>query len=163
MFNRQEVPPVFAGILSRRAVCVEFPDQAAWLGADAETLCFAIDDVISWRRPWHEVQQILWDRETDCLTVKWADVALEPWSASNPADLNLKRFGDFSRQQLSKSQLVTRFTTAPSGIKVRVAVRRRPDGSCFSEVTALGELDASDLAFVNAFEAEVRDSVGLPA
>ncbi|MCI6584456.1 MAG: hypothetical protein MSC45_05240 [Mobiluncus sp.] len=147
---------------SRKSVPLQF-DSGDWLAADPSGLYWfkASGENENW--PWHELQQIVWNRETDTLKLDFADPAREPLTWKNPDATGLKRFGDSTRIFLNRSQIFTQFASVPSGTKVRVTIRERNDGSRFSEVVAFGSLAPSDESFLVALEAEVRDSVGLPA
>lgn len=110
---------------------------------------------------WHELQQILWNREADVLRVEFADPAQTPVTWKNPEGEGLKAFGDKTRRCLNRSQIFTQFATVPSGTKVRVTIRERADHTRFSEVVAFGALEPRDQAFLDVFEADVRDAAGL--
>ncbi len=137
--------------------------DGTWIAADKSGLwAFEKGTTEARHWSWHEVQQVLWNRETDRLRLEFADPARDAVMWENPDAAGLKRFGDATRRFLNHSQIYAQFAAVPSGTKVRVTIREREDGTRFSEVVAFGALEPSDEAFLSVLESEVRDAVGLP-
>lgn len=164
VLNKKKIPSELKTSLpqnGRKSHPLYFADDEVWLFADPKGLFRFDGTTTSWS--WHEVQQVTWNRDTDTLSVTWPDPGKEALELKNPDIDMLKEFGDYARVFLQKSQVYTQFFTTPSGTKVRVAVRRREDGTCFSEVVAFGTLRDSDLPALDKIESEVRDMAGLSA
>lgn len=83
-------------------------------------------------------------------------------------DVDVAPFATTLRQRVEASLVHTTSETLPSGRRVTVSVRRRPDGSLYTATSpALGraeweELPKADRAALEALERRARDGVGLP-
>ncbi|MCK0117452.1 hypothetical protein MWU57_10450 [Isoptericola sp. S6320L] len=114
------------------------------------------------RRPWCDVDRAAFDPERSVLTVEWVDA--EPdlhLSLTDPVATNLPAV---LHERVLWSVLLAETVDVPGG-RVRVAVRRRLDGSLFSQALAeegvdLARPDVADV--VNATESSLRGACGLP-
>lgn len=117
---------------------------------------------VTLRRPWCDVDRASFDPERSALTVEWVDGEpdlhlrlTDPVASNLPAVLH---------ERVLWSVVLAETVDVPGG-RVRVAVRRRPDGSLFSQ--ALAE-EGADLArpevadVVDATESTLRSACGLP-
>ncbi|MEG3616596.1 hypothetical protein [Isoptericola haloaureus] len=120
------------------------------------------DPRVATRRPWCDVDRAAFDPERSILTVEWVDAApdLRPM-LSDAAGTNLPAV---VRERVLWSVVLAETVDVPGGT-VRVAVRRRLDGTLFSQAVAGDGVDLSraDVAnVVDATESRVRAACGLP-
>ncbi|WP_277211409.1 hypothetical protein [Isoptericola croceus] len=113
-------------------------------------------------RPWCDVDRAAFDPERSVLTVEWVDAAPDLLlHLTDPAATNLPAV---LRERVLWSVVLAETLEVPGG-QVRVAVRRRLDGTLFSQAIA-GEgvdLAQADVAsVVNATESKLRGACGLP-
>lgn len=110
---------------------------------------------------WTDVDRAALDPETSTITVNLvtgATVALPLASERN------RTFAQTLRERVQNSVVHSAAKELPSGMIVRVAVRRDPSGELFSQVIAPGRVDLSDpatSAVVDDLEERVRQAAGL--
>lgn len=84
------------------------------------------------RRAWSQVDRATADPETSTITVTWVDADATELTLVDP---NLGTFPEVLRERVQTSVVLAE-RIAVAGGSVRVAVRKSPDGSLFSQVSA---------------------------
>ncbi|GAA1991872.1 hypothetical protein GCM10009718_32000 [Isoptericola halotolerans] len=117
---------------------------------------------VTLRRPWCDVDRAAFDPERSVLSIVWVDAAPDlrlrlhdPRTTNLPAVLH---------ERVLWSVVLAETVDVPGG-RVRLAVRRRLDGSLFSQAVAGDGVDLADptvAAVVNATESRLRGACGLP-
>jgi len=115
------------------------------------------------RSPWCDVDGGTLDPATRTLSVRWV------WGSTSqivfPEEPGARAFSQAFRERVQQSVVHVVTATVPDGRRVRVALRRDEDGELFTQVIPDGVVDLTDpavAAAVDAAEAEIRDTVGLP-
>ncbi|WP_418276570.1 hypothetical protein ACNHYB_01270 [Isoptericola jiangsuensis] len=114
------------------------------------------------RRPWCDVDRAAFDPHRQTVTVEWVDAADDlRLQLTDPARTNLPAV---VRERVLWSVVLAETVDVPGG-SARIAVRRRPDGSLFSQAVAgtgvdLARQDVADV--VDATESKLRGACGLP-
>jgi hypothetical protein len=114
-------------------------------------------------RPWCDVDRAGYDPATSTITVEWVDGA-EPWSL-RLADSRRVSLATTVRERVQSSVVLADVVNLGEGRKAKVAVRRAPDGSLFSQVLVDAGVDMNDArtrAVIDAAEDRVRGMSGLP-
>ncbi|SDS40895.1 hypothetical protein SAMN04489860_1485 [Paraoerskovia marina] len=112
------------------------------------------------RRPWSAVDRASADPETSTITVTWVDA--EP-TALRLVGGSPGPFPTVLRERVQTSVVLAERITLPGGA-ARVAVRRAPDGSLFSQVSVDGGVDVDDPAIrrrLDVTESAVRSACGM--
>jgi hypothetical protein len=122
----------------------------------------ASDPVVTFRRPWCDVDRAAFDPHRQVLTLEWVDAAADvSLRLDDPARTNLPAV---VRERVLWSVVLAETVDVPGG-SAKVAVRRRLDGSLFSQVVAGGGVDLArqDVTrVVDATETKLRGACGLP-
>ncbi|MDO8145299.1 hypothetical protein [Isoptericola sp. 178] len=168
--SRRQQPPAVRQVVpltrGERLLASAETSDGGWVVATTADLVVvaAADDgpAVSLRRPWCDVDRAAFDPERSILTVEWVDAApdLRPM-LSDAAGSNLPAV---VRERVLWSVVLAETVDVPGGT-VRVAVRRRLDGTLFSQAVAGDGVDLSraDVAnVVDATESRVRGACGLP-
>jgi len=115
------------------------------------------------RSPWCDVDGGTLDPATRTLSVRWV------WGSTSqivfPEEPGARAFSQAFRERVQQSVVHVVTAAVPDGRRVRVALRRDEDGELFTQVIPDGVVDLTDpavAAAVDAAEAEIRDTVGLP-
>ncbi|WP_407317411.1 hypothetical protein UQW22_12885 [Isoptericola halotolerans] len=140
----------------------ELADGGTAVATTAGLAVVGDDARVTLRRPWCDVDRAAFDPERSVLTVEWVDAVpdlrlrlLEPRGTNLPAVLH---------ERVLWSVVLAETVDVPGG-SVRIAVRRAPDGSLFSQAVTGGAVDLADPAVagvVNATESRLRSACGLP-
>ncbi|QWW18996.1 hypothetical protein I6B53_07590 [Schaalia sp. 19OD2882] len=109
---------------------------------------------------WYEVQHVTWEATSRALTVTWTDPGLAPARAVT-LSTDPRAFLVRVRESVERTQVVQRRLRTHNGTRVVAQVRRAPDGTLFSVLTADGPVDARAEEEALMLEREVRESVGL--
>jgi len=131
-----------------------------WAVATLEGLRALVDE-LPLRRPWSDVHAARLDAEIRALTVTWVDGAA-------PTVLHLvddsPALPRAVHDRVQSSVVHGEQVPVPAGQSARVVLRRRADGSLFTQVIGTGGVDLSDPtvgAAIDAAEARVREAAGL--
>ncbi|NOW00309.1 hypothetical protein [Isoptericola chiayiensis] len=114
------------------------------------------------RRPWGDVDRAAFDPARSELTVEWVDGA--PDLRLRLSDPGRTSFPSALRERVVWSVVLAETVDVPGG-QVRVAVRRRLDGTMYSQAISDDGVDLTlpDVArVVDATEEKVRGACGLP-
>jgi hypothetical protein len=133
-----------------------------WAAATLPALHVAREGAEPLRREWYLVDGARLDVESATLTVTWVD-------GLPPTDLPLAEDAGVALPRavhnlVQRSVVHREVVTLPSGVPVRVALRRTADGELLTQVIGTGEVDLTDpatAAVVDAAEARVREAAGL--
>ncbi len=109
-------------------------------------------------RYWTDVDAAALDSETEELEVRWVD-GTEPVRFAPGRAL-----GRVIHERVQNSLLLAELVPVRADSNLRVAMRRRPDGSLFTQVVGNGRVDLSDPAVaenVDHAEARLREAAGL--
>lgn len=114
-----------------------------------------------WHRPWHEVNTGHWDRETESITVMWADGA-KPLQVTVPED---RAFLQALRERVQASVVLSTELTLGLGRTGRVAIRKNLSTGELTEQVVLGRRTrAEDPEVAEAVAATadfLREQVGM--
>lgn len=115
------------------------------------------------RSPWCDIDGGTLDPATRTLAVRWV------WGTTSqlvfPEEPGARTFAQAFRERVQQSVVHVVTASVPDGRRVRVALRRDEDGELFTQVISDGTVDLADplvSAAVEAAEAEIRDTAGLP-
>lgn len=119
------------------------------------------EDGLGQRTAWHEIENGAWDGETRTFTITWADRERPDQPLVLESD-EVEVFTSALRERVQAS-VVHHETAEVGGTRVRAIVRRREDGSLYSQVTAFGPLPHGEEADreIDELERRVREAVGL--
>ena len=120
------------------------------------------DALLTLRRPWCDVDRAAFDPERSVLTVEWVDAG--PGLRLQMTDPTVTNLPAVLHERVLWSVVLAETVDVPGG-RVKVAVRRRPDGSLFSQALAEEGVDLArpEVAHVvNATESNLRGACGLP-
>jgi hypothetical protein len=167
MFASRRLPPA-----ARRAVpptagekvlaSAELADDGWVVATTADLALVGATEHLLLRRPWCDVDRAAFDPHRQVLTVEWVDAAPDlALHLADPARTNLPAV---VRERVLWSVVLAETTDVPGG-SVRIAVRRRSDGSLFSQAVAgegvdLARQDVTDV--VDVIESRLRSACGLP-
>ena len=127
-------------------------------GADEER---GAPDVVV-HREWCDVDRATFDPDANVIRVHWVDDA-EPTLLT--LDARRTVLPQVLRERVQWSVVLAETVRLPHGQTARVAVRRRLDGTLFSQVIGDAGVDMTDpdtLSKVDDAEARVRNAAGLP-
>lgn len=129
-----------------------------WLGVSVADLIVLGPEGENVRRPWTEVESAAWNGDARRLTVRWVDSA-EPLLLTTATD---KVFDVVTavRERVTASQAHVEIMPTAAG-DLRVFIRRRPDGSMFSQLVARGPLTDEEMAEAEIVEQRARQTVGM--
>ena len=132
-----------------------------WMVVARDALLVVGEDGLAQRAAWHEIETGTWDGETRTFTIIWADRQRPAESFVFDSD-DVAVFTAALRERVQAS-VVHQEIIEIGTTRVRATVRRRADGSMYSQITAFGPLpDAPEVEReLDALEARVREAVGL--
>jgi hypothetical protein len=162
MFKRaQRAPSFVTSAVAERPLAWAEVDGDRWLVLTRSEVALVTQEVLTWRRPWHEVERGEWDAEAHTLTIHWVGVPEADDLVTvdeHPRDLPLT-----FRERVDASVVYSESERATGGGTLRAVVRRTPDDTLITQVLAVGrvrpglELETQ----IDALEARVRDAVGM--
>ena len=136
-----------------------------WAVASTGGLHLAHDDGTSSAvTPWSDVDRGSLDPATRTLTVWWVTGARR--GLVLPDDADGQAFARVFRDRVQQSVVHAVTVPLPGGGTARVALRRGPDGTLFTQAIGDGSADLSDpdvAAALARAEAQVREAAGLEA
>ncbi len=134
-----------------------------WAVASAQALHLLHDDgTAPATTPWCDVDRGSLDPTSRTLTVWWVSGARR--GLTLPEDADAQAFARVFRDRVQQSVVHAVTVPLPGGGTARVALRRGPDGSLFTQSVGDGSTDLSDPQVVAALvkaEAAVREAAGL--
>lgn len=138
-------------------------DGGGWAVASRAALLVLTGGEVVVDREWCDVDRAAADPESGTITVEWVDGAAP--LVLRLASTGSRSFPQALRERVQWSVVHAAPVALPDGRSARVAVRRKADGTMFSQVVGGADLDLSDpgvAAVVDAAEARARSAVGLP-
>ncbi len=135
--------------------------NGAWLVVTRDALVVVGEDGLGQRTAWHEIETGTWDGDTRTFTITWADRERPDQPLVLESD-DVAILTSALRERVQAS-VVHHETIEIAGTRVRATVRRREDGSLYSQVTAFGPLPRDEGAEreLDELERRVREAVGL--
>ena len=149
----------------RHLAAAELADGGRAVATTAGLAVVSGDDdgaLLTLRRPWCDVDRAAFDPERSVLTVEWVDAG--PGLRLQMTDPTVTNLPAVLHERVLWSVVLAETVDVPGG-RVKVAVRRRPDGSLFSQALAEEGVDLArpEIAHVvNATESNLRGACGLP-
>ncbi len=130
--------------------------------ASSAALVLVDDEGVRQRYVWHEVDHASFDADTATLTVRFVD-GTRPQLALVTAGQHGAGFLTAVRERIEWSIIHLEQSVLSDGTRVRVTLRRDPDGAVFSQVTTLGtpRLTEQDRAKIDDMVRRVRGTIGL--
>ncbi len=162
MFKRvQRAPSFVTSAVTERPLAWAELDGDRWLVLTRSEVALVTEEVLTWRRPWHEVERGEWDGDAHTLAIHWVGVPAPEVLVTveeGPRDLPLT-----FRERVDASVVYSESEPARGGGTLRAVVRRSPEDKLITQVLAVGrvrpgpELEAQ----IDALEARVRDAAGM--
>jgi len=135
--------------------------NGSWAVVTRDALAVVGEDGLGQRTAWHEIETGAWDGDTRTFTITWADRE-RPDQTLSLTDDDVAEFTAAIRERVQAS-VVHHETIEIAGTRVRGTVRRRADGSLYSQLTAFGPLPRGEEADqeLDDLERRIREAVGL--
>ncbi|WP_324651160.1 hypothetical protein [Georgenia sp. H159] len=133
----------------------------SWAVVARDALLLVGEDGLGQRSAWDEVENGAWDGDTGTFTITWADRERPDQPLVLDSD-DVAVFTSALRERVQAS-VVHHETITVDGTRVRATVRRREDGSLYSQLTAFGPLRRSEDVEreLDELERRVREAVGI--
>ena len=134
-----------------------------WAVVTRHALVVLGTDGLAQRSTWDEIETGAWNGEARTFTITWSDRDREEQVLQVESD----EVADFSAalRERVQSSVVHAELVEVGATRVRATVRRREDGSLYSQLTAFGPLSGSEAetARLDELERRVREAAGLDA
>ena len=136
--------------------------NGSWAVVTRDALLVVGEDGLGQRTTWHEIDTGTWDGDTRTFTITWADRERPDERLVLDSD-DVEKLTSAIRERVQAS-VVHQEVIDVEGTRVRATVRRREDGSLYSQLTAFGRLPRREDVDqrLDELEARVREAVGLP-
>jgi|SRR5690625_591104 len=147
---------------AERVLSAEPLASGGWALITRHALIVADDTGVQQRAQWHEIDTGQWQGDILTFTIIWAD-RVRPDTTMVLTRDEVDEFTGALRERV-QSSVVHAESIEVGRARVRATVRRRPDNSLYSQVTAFGPLrhTPQETAAINELERRVREAAGLP-
>src|SRR5690625_476487 len=162
--KKLQLPRDVARHLARadRVLIAEPLKAGGWAAVTRDALVLVDDGGVQQRAEWHEIDTGNWQGDTLTFTITWADRVRPDTELVLTRD-EVNHFTGALRARV-QSSVVHAGSIELGEARVRATVRRRPDNTLYSQVTAFGPLGHSpeETAAIDELERRVREAAGLP-
>lgn len=145
--------------IDRNPVAEQVGDDL-WVVAGTHALILTSATAVIDSAMWYEAATAQWEAETRQLSVTWVDPQRPDWmltTVSEDPHVLMRTISD----HVNHSIVIHKALKVSNGTQVAAWIRRAEDGKLFSVLIALGPLDEASQKEADAFERDLRESVGL--